>query len=173
MLVQCVTHALTLKTARQTPPPGRPHREQHSDRTSVRNDLQATLSRTPRSLRSIRSAAADRYINLLDHMSHISWRTCVAHQSSDHNWPTTVRLRLMCDAVASLDARHLMDGGLRQGNFGVRPAIGYHERRQTWLDSLHSEVRKDQGQVVAVRLDGPFVEGTPEFTRPSLGIGRI
>jgi hypothetical protein len=27
--------------------------------------------------------AADRYLNLLDHMSRISWRTCVADQLSD------------------------------------------------------------------------------------------
>ena len=30
-------------------------------------------------------SAADRYLNLLEHVSHISWRTCVADQSSDHS----------------------------------------------------------------------------------------
>lgn len=29
-------------------------------------------------------AAAHRYLSFLDHMSHISCRRCVAHQSSDH-----------------------------------------------------------------------------------------
>jgi len=36
-------------------------------------------------IRSITSQRpADRQLNFLDHVSHISWRTCAAHQLSDH-----------------------------------------------------------------------------------------
>lgn len=79
----------------------------------------------------------------------------------------------MRDTADSLDLRHLIGRRLWQGSFEVWPAIGHHERHATRLDGLHAQVRENQGQVVAVRLDGRFVEGEPEFTRPSPGFARV
>ena len=62
---------------------------------------------------------------------------------------------------------------LWKGDLEVWAAVGHHERRGTWLDGLDAQVRKDQGKIVAVRLDVRLVERKPEFTRPSPGLGGI
>ncbi len=60
---------------------------------------------------------------------------------------------------------------LRHGELEVRSAARHDERGITGVDSLHGQVRKHQGDVVAVRLDHRFVERKAEFTGPSVGFG--
>jgi hypothetical protein len=60
---------------------------------------------------------------------------------------------------------------LRHVELEVRSAAWHEERRITRVDGLHGQVRKYQGDVVAVRLDHRFVERKAEFTRPSVGFG--
>jgi hypothetical protein len=52
---------------------------------------------------------------------------------------------------------------LRQGNLEVRAAFRYDERHITRENRLYSQIRKYQGDVMAVRLDGCLVEWQAEF----------
>lgn len=73
---------------------GRTHRHQTitiavSDTTLAIDlgDGDTTIVRrtTSTPVRSIKGpAATDRYLNVLDHMSHLNRQTCVAHQPTDH-----------------------------------------------------------------------------------------
>jgi hypothetical protein len=59
-------------------------------------------------------AAADRYLNLLDHMSHISWRKSVAHQSSDHMAGTGIGRTARDLAVQDIACGSMSPGELGQ-----------------------------------------------------------
>jgi hypothetical protein len=73
---------------------------------SIRTDdgdvriIRRTITQPVRSVKG--RAAADRYLNFLDHVSHISWRTCVADRLSDRTarhrraWCLGMESRRMC-----------------------------------------------------------------------------